>query len=308
MGGVVIGIFGGNPVSSPKLRLLAVHAHPDDESSKGAATAAKYAAEGVEVTVALLTGGEAGDILNPHFAKDKYDGVPIVEIRREEMAAAAAALGVNHVWLGYVDSGLPQGEPVPPVPPGRFSTVDTAGPIRDLVKLIRELKPQVMTTYDEDGGYPHPDHIRTHEVSVAAYHAAADPDYHPELGAPWEVLKVYYNQDFEPEKLRTLHLALQERGLVSPFADWLDTRANEEVPQREITTRVRCAEYFSHREAALRSHASQVDPDGFFFAVPIDIAAEVWPYESFELGLSRVPVQLPEDDLFAGIRQPSAEH
>ena len=151
-----------------ELRLMAVHAHPDDESSKGAATTARYAAEGHRVLVVTLTGGELGDILNPAMDLPEVHG-RIAEVRRDEMAKAAEILGVEHTWLGYHDSGLPSGDPLPPLPEGCFALAPLEGPTERLVRVIREFRPHVMTTYDENGGYPHPDHIRCHEVSVAAY-------------------------------------------------------------------------------------------------------------------------------------------
>ena len=161
-----------------RLRLLHVHAHPDDESSKGAATTAKYVAEGVEVVVATCTGGERGSILNP--AMDRPDVLAnIAEIRRAEMDRARAILGIEQVWLGFVDSGLPEGDPLPPLPDGSFATLDVAEASLPLIKLIRSFRPHVMTTYDENGGYPHPDHIMCHQISVYAFDAAADADAHP---------------------------------------------------------------------------------------------------------------------------------
>ena len=152
---------------------MAVHAHPDDESSKGAATTARYADEGARVMVVTLTGGERGDILNPAMDLPEVHG-RMAEIRRDEMAKAAEILGVEHHWLGFVDSGLPEGDPLPPLPDGCLGVVPLEEPIEALVRVIRKFRPHVMTTYDENGGYPHPDHIRCHEVSVAAYEAAGD--------------------------------------------------------------------------------------------------------------------------------------
>ena len=166
-----------------RLRLLHVHAHPDDESSKGAATTAKYVAEGVDVVVATCTGGERGSILNP--AMDRADILAnIAEMRRQEMDRARAILGVEQVWLGFVDSGLPEGDPLPPLPEGSFASLDPEIAAVPLIKMIREFRPHVITTYDENGGYPHPDHIMCHKISVAAFDLAADPTVHPELGQP----------------------------------------------------------------------------------------------------------------------------
>jgi mycothiol S-conjugate amidase len=150
-----------------RLRLLHVHAHPDDESSKGAATTARYVAEGVDVVIATCTGGERGAILNP--AMDRPDVLAnISSIRREEMERARAILGVEQVWLGFIDSGLPEGDPLPPLPEGSFATLSVEEAMAPLVELIRQFRPHVMTTYDENGGYPHPDHIMCHKISVSA--------------------------------------------------------------------------------------------------------------------------------------------
>src|SRR5436189_1600290 len=157
------------------LRLMAVHAHPDDESSKGAATMARYVDEGVDVLVVTCTGGERGDILNPALKGRPEIEANIAEIRRAEMRQARAILGVRQEWLGFVDSGLPEGDPPPPLPDGCFALVPLEVSTPRLVEIIRRFRPHVMTTYNEDGGYPHPDHIMCHRVSMAAYGGAADP-------------------------------------------------------------------------------------------------------------------------------------
>jgi mycothiol S-conjugate amidase len=287
-------------VTHEALRLMAVHAHPDDESSKGAATSAKYAAEGNRVLVVTCTGGERGDILNPKLEGDPEILRDMPGYRRREMAAAAEALGIEHVWLGFVDSGLPEGDPLPPLPEGCFALEPLEVPVGALVRQIREFRPHVMTCYDENGGYPHPDHIMAHKVAVAAYEAAADPDAYPDAGEPWAVQKLYYDISFSVARIEAVHTALQERGISSPFEEWFETRRNR--PRREATARVECAAYFPRRDAALRAHATQIDPDGFFFQVPRDVEKEIWPFEEFELARSRVEVQDGvEDDLFAGV-------
>jgi len=286
---------------SEQLRLMAVHAHPDDESSKGAATMAKYVAEGHRVRVVTCTGGERGSILNPKLAHETAILDDMASYRRREMAAAAEALGIEHVWLGFVDSGLPEGDPPPPLPEGCFALVPLEEAVEALVREVRSFRPHVMTTYNENGGYPHPDHIRCHEISVAAYHAAADPEQFPDAGPAWEVSKLYYDVGFSVDRIRAISAAMEERGLVSPFEEWLERASRR--PQRTVTTRIRCEQYFERRDEALRAHATQIDPDGFFFEVPRDIEREVWPWEQFELAHSRVPVELPEDDLFAGLRR-----
>ncbi|MDR1151008.1 MAG: mycothiol conjugate amidase Mca [Bifidobacteriaceae bacterium] len=287
---------------SDALRLLAVHAHPDDESSKGAATLAKYAAEGVEVLVATLTGGERGDVLNPRLRGDPAIEGRLAEVRVAEMAAAAAALGVAHRFVGFIDSGFPEGDPPAPVPPGSFASIPAAEAAVPLAALIRELRPHVITTYDPSGGYPHPDHIHTHAVTVEAIEQAADDERTPAGGRPWAVPKVYYDHAFSRERSRVLHEALISRGLDSPLSAWLERDATRKRRAADPTTRINVADYFEARDAALRAHATQIDPDGFFFAIPRDIEREVWPWEEFELAHSTVHVDIPEDDLFAGLR------
>ncbi|SEQ17124.1 mycothiol S-conjugate amidase [Lentzea xinjiangensis] len=285
-----------------KLRLMAVHAHPDDESSKGAATMARYIAEGHDVMVVTCTDGGAGSILNP--AMDRPDVLEnIIEIRREEMARAAKILGIQHRWLGFKDSGLPEGDPLPPLPEGCFALVPLEESVPSLVEVIREFRPHVVVTYDENGGYPHPDHIRTHEISMAALDAAADPAYEPSLGEPWETQKVYYSHGFSRKKLLAFHEAMEARGLESPYTEWL---ANWD-PQRpdvmdRVTTRVECADYFDVRDEALKAHATQIDPTSRWFAIPMDMQRDIWPTEEYELVRSLVDSTLPENDLFAGVK------
>ncbi|MFG1785816.1 mycothiol conjugate amidase Mca [Rhodococcus oryzae] len=283
------------------LRLMAVHAHPDDESSKGAATTARYSAEGNEVLVVTLTGGERGDILNPAMdvpgVRDR-----ISEVRKEEMAEAARILGVQQLWLGFVDSGLPEGDPLPPLPEGCFALVPLEESTEALVKVIREFRPHVITTYDENGGYPHPDHIRCHEVSVAAFEAAGDPERFPGVGEPWEPLKLYYSHGFIRKRLLLFQDEYDRRGEEFPMAEWLKKWRTEQGDlMARVTTQIVCGDYFPQRDDALRAHATQIDPNGSFFAVPLDIQQKIWPTEEFELAKTKVRTAIPESDLFAGI-------
>ena len=187
-----------------KLRLMAVHAHPDDESSKGTAAMVRYLAEGHEVMVVSCTGGERGSFLNPAM-KHLEGTVNMTELRRTEMAKAIKILGVQHRWLGFTDSGLPEGDPLPALPEGCFALVPLAESTEALVKVIREFRPHVLTTYDENGGYPHPDHIRSHEVAVAAFDAAGDPDLFPQAGPAWQPLKLYYSHELSRKKMVVFH-------------------------------------------------------------------------------------------------------
>jgi len=284
-----------------ELRLLAVHAHPDDESSKGAATTARYAAEGHRVLVVTLTGGERGSILNPAMDLPDVHG-RLTEIRRDEMAKAAKILGVEHRWLGFVDSGLPEGDPPPPLPDGCLAVVPLEEPTEALVRVIREFRPHVVTTYDENGGYPHPDHIRCHQVSIAAFEAAGDLDKFPESGKAWQVQKLYYNHGFLRQRMQLLQDEFAKHGREGPFEKWLKHWDPEhDVFAHRVTTRVECSQFFSQRDEALKAHATQIDPNGDFFAAPISWQQRLWPTEEFELVRSRVRVELPETDLFAGI-------
>jgi mycothiol S-conjugate amidase len=292
------------------LRLMAVHAHPDDESSKGAATMARYVREGVEVLVCTLTGGERGDILNPAMERPDVRA-NLAQIRRAEMARAREILGVEQRFLGFTDSGLPEGDPLPPLPDGCFAVAPLPDAARPLVQAVREFRPHVMLTYDENGGYPHPDHIKTHEVSVEAFEAAADPDRYAGCGEPWQPLKLYYFLTFHRAKLMALHEEMLSRGLESPYADriaeWAAQDAAETAegrrPAHAITTRIECGGYFEIRNQALIAHATQVDPAGGWFAVPAEVQRAAWPTEDYHLARSLVDTGRPEDDLFAGIRE-----
>jgi len=162
-----------------------------------------------------------------------------------------------------------------------------------------------VTTYDERGGYPHPDHIRCHEVSVAAFEAAGDPDKYPDAGEPWQPMKLYYHHGWSWEKTNALHQAMLDHGLESPYAERLEKWEREPDWDDRITTKVPCGEYFGVRDQALLAHATQIDPDGMWFAIPREIQQSVWPTEDYELVSSTVESTLPEDDLFAGIPTPA---
>ena len=290
-------------VPETPLRLLHVHAHPDDESSKGAASTARYVAEGVEVLVVSCTGGERGDVLNPALVDDPAVLADIADVRRHEMARAAEILGVRHAWLGFVDSGYPEGDPRPPLPEGCFADLPLDEVTAPLVEIVRAFRPHVMTTYDEHGGYPHPDHVRCHEVAVAAFDAAGDPDAYPSAGDPWQPLKLYYHLTFHKQRLQAIHEAVLAAGLESPYADWLADWVDKPGDAERLTTRVECAEYFPVRDAALLAHATQIDPAGRWFAIPMEVQQAAWPSEDYQRARSLVETPLPEDDLFAGVRE-----
>nr|WP_026819242.1 mycothiol conjugate amidase Mca [Arthrobacter castelli] len=291
------------------LRLLAVHAHPDDESSKGAAVMASYAAAGAEVMVATCTGGERGSVLNEAVADEAHALRDLPGLRRLEMANAAAELGIQHRWIGFTDSGLPEGDPLPELPAGSFAVAPLERAAAPLVRLVREFKPHVILSYDEKGGYPHPDHIMAHKVTVEAFNAAGSPDAYPGLGEPWEPAKLYYDRAFNPHRFRALHFALEEAGLQSPYAERIaawsesDAEGHQATPGgHQTTTQIDCGDYFEHRDRALLAHRTQVAPGSFFFAVSADMQRRVWPWEDYTLIESKVKTQLPENDFFVGIR------
>ena len=284
-----------------ELRLMHVHAHPDDESSKGAASTARYVAEGVQVLVVTCTGGERGSILNPNM--DRPDVLAnMATIRRQEMDAARQILGIRQEWLGFVDSGFPEGDPLPPLPEGCFALQPVEVAVAPLVAAMRRFRPHVVTTYDENGGYPHPDHVKCHTVTIAAFDAAGNPHAYPAAGEPWQPPKLYYHHSFHRERLQALHDEMIRRGLESPYAERLAEWKPDPEHDGRVTTRVPCAEYFPVRDRALIAHATQIDPEGPWFAVPLDVHQKAWPTEDYELVRSLVDVEQPEDDLFAGLR------
>ena len=282
---------------------MAVHAHPDDESSKGAATMARYVRAGAEVLVCTMTGGERGDILNKAMERPDIRA-NLASVRRAEMARAREILGVEQRFMGFTDSGLPEGDPLPPLPEGCFALEPLETAARPLVQAVREFRPHVLLTYDENGGYPHPDHIKTHQVSVEAFEAAGDPDRYPGTGEPWQPLKLYYFVTFHLAKFTALHEQMVQLGLESPYGKRLEEwKQDPERPPLEITTKVPCADYFEVRDQALIAHATQIDPDSSWFACPIEVQRAAWPTEDYHLARSLVDTEIPEDDLFAGVRE-----
>ncbi len=283
-------------------RLLFVHAHPDDESSKGAATAAHYADDDAEVVLVTCTGGEAGDVLNPKADPTAPEEMPAV--RKRELAAAVSVIGFTRTHeLGYVDSGYHE-DPAD-VAEGTFSRVPLDEPSRALAAIIRRERPHVIVTYPESGGYPHPDHIMNHLVTMRGMELAEDEgaDLGEHGGAelpPWRTPKVYATSTFPLERLESLHAAMLETYGESPYTEWLESRADRAAPDVP-DARVRCAEEFGRRDAALLAHVSQIDPEGFWFGIPRDLEAEHYPYEAYVLLRNDVLTQVPEDDLFAGL-------
>lgn len=281
------------------LRLLSVHAHPDDEASKGAATVARYAAEGVTSTLVCCTGGEAGEVLNPAMDRPEVHE-NLAQVRLDELRASVDVIGFDRLdMLGYRDSGMPDSEENRD--PRSFAQAPLDEAVERLVRIIRRDRPQVILTYgDDQQGYPHPDHIRVHDISIVAWDAAGDPDRFPDAGEPWEPSKLYYSL-WSRARFLALHEGFLDAGLESPFDDrWFERPSQDD----RITTRIDVAEFYPKRVAALKAHATQIDPNSpFWFGLPDDIAAKLYPWEDWQLAASRVESDLPETDLFAGLRE-----
>jgi mycothiol S-conjugate amidase len=288
-----------SPTPAPPC-LLTVHAHPDDESSKGAGSVARYHAEGVHTVLVCCTGGEAGDILNP--AMDRPDvREQLHEIRMRELERATSIIGYDEVvMLGYRDSGMP-GTPENE-DPRCFARAPLDEAVGRLVAVIRRTRPQVIVTYgDDQTGYPHPDHLRVHDVTLPAFDAAADPEAYPEAGPPWQASKMYYTA-WSRRRILAMHEKFLELGLESPFDEkWFERPSQDE----RMTTTVDIAGYAAVRDMALMAHETQVDPTSkFWFGLPPEVSQTVYPVDEYVLARSLVPTTVPEDDLFAGVPDP----
>jgi mycothiol S-conjugate amidase len=277
--------------------LLSIHAHPDDEASKGASTVAKYKTEGVRAVLVTCTGGEEGDILNPVMDRPEVRA-DLAAVRQRELEVASALIGYDEVvLLGYRDSGMPDTEAN--ARPEAFANADLDEAVARVVEIIRRERPQVILTYgDDQQGYPHPDHLRVHDISLPAFERAGDPSYRPDLGEPFTPLKMYYSV-WSRARIEATHNKFVELGLESPFSDDWFTRPSQDD---RVTTSIDIGPWFDVRLEALLAHETQVDPDSaFWFGLPREVARSVHPYEDYILAHSRVETQLPETDLFAGI-------
>jgi N-acetyl-1-D-myo-inositol-2-amino-2-deoxy-alpha-D-glucopyranoside deacetylase len=299
---------------TPERRLLLVHAHPDDESIGTGATMAKYVAEGAAVTLVTCTGGERGEILVPelaHLAHDRDD--KLAEHRRGELDEAMRALGVtDHRFLGgfgrYSDSGMVWHEDGYAIagddrPSTAFWDADLTEAATLLVEVIREVRPQVMTTYDQFGNYGHPDHIQAHRVATYAASLAAVPTYRPDLGGPWEISKIYWLAMSESRWRRSLR-AIRDAGDTTTFEGMdPDGPLPMATPDDDLAAEIDGTAYAEQKVAALHAHRTQIEVDGPFFALSNHVGNEVLGIESFRIAKG-TPAPGPdglESDLFAGI-------
>ena len=281
-----------------RLCLLTVHAHPDDEASKGAPTVARYRAEGVRTVLVCCTGGEEGEILNPAL-DDPSMAEKLAEVRAQELARAAEVIGYEEVeMLGYRDSGMEGSEANNH--PDCFARADLEEAVARLVAVIRRHRPHVIVTYPEDqGGYMHPDHVRVHDVSMPAYERAGDPAYRPDLGKPWAPAKLYYTL-WSRKRIEERHQAFQDLGLESPYNEWWFKRPSTD---HTITTQVPVDGFIDARIEGLLAHATQIDPEStFWFGLPAEVERSIHPYDDYVLARGPRPATLPERDLFEGLR------
>ncbi len=296
--------------------MLLVHAHPDDESIGQGATMAKYVARGTQVTLVTCTLGEEGEVLVPelaHLAADREDGLG--QHRITELANAMKALGVtDHRYLGgpgrYRDSGMvwhEDGHAVAgeDVKEGTFWRADLLEAASHLVEVIREVRPQVMVTYDQFGGYGHPDHIQAHRVAMYGAALAAVPSYRLDLGPAWDIAKIYWGA-MSANRMREGLRRLRAQGDTTTFEGMDPEGPLPEfmVPDELLTAVVEADDFVDAKLAAMRAHATQIEVDGPFFALSNNLGNTVWGSEFYRIAKGRsgpVDENGLETDLFAGL-------
>jgi len=284
------------------LCLLQVHAHPDDEASKGSGTTAKYSAEGARCVLVTCTGGEAGEILNP--AADTPEArADLPALRMRELEESVSILGYSSLHLlGYHDSGMPDTEDNKR--PDNFWNADIDEAVGKLVAIVREERPQVIIAYGDDHSfYPHPDHIRAHEIAVTAFEAAGVSDRFPSTGKPWSPSKLYYS-GWTRRRIQALHDAYAKSGTDSPFGEFL--KAIKGDSDHLYTTQIDVGDVLDKRRASLLAHRTQIDPESFWMALPDEVLREVYRWEEYILARTLVDTGIApgevETDLFAGLR------
>ncbi len=299
------------------LTVLAVHAHPDDETTSGGSSLVRYGAEGIKTVVVTCTDGAEGEMHDPDLKPE--EALPrLAEIRRGEMERAAAIMKLSaHEWLGYRDSGM-VGTP-PNENPASFNKADLVEATGRLVRFVRKYRPQVMFTYNSFGGYGHPDHINAHKIAVSAFDYATNIDLYPEseFGPVWQPLKLY-TAAFSRKSWRNVFEAMKEAGEEWPFkppakeqeqaADEVLATPKKEfppefgTPDNEITTFVDVGDYWKVSYEALIAHRTQIDPENPFWQMRKRWAHLLVKTDYFILMKSLIPAQRPEYDLFEGLR------
>ena len=279
--------------------LLAVHAHPDDECFGTGGILARYAAEGVRTVLVTCTDGAVGEISDPALATPDN----LAEVRSAELDESVRILKVSRlVKLGYRDSGM--AGTADNDHPASFNQADIDEAVERVVKVMRAEQPQVVVTYDERGGYGHPDHIRAHQVAVAAFEASGDATRFPAAGAAWAPAKLYYSVFPRSAMLRFVE-RLRAAGIEPPFARATAAPAAEGadppfgVDDDKVTTTVDVSAYIVVKRAALESHRTQMGPEQFIMQLPPDLFAEAFGRESFQRVAGSGPT--PEADLFGDL-------
>jgi LmbE family N-acetylglucosaminyl deacetylase len=308
------------------ITIMAVHAHPDDEVVFTGGTLLLYHRRGVKTVLVTATGGEEGEIHDPDL--DPEAARPnLRDIRLGELSRGIEVLEIDHLeLLGYRDSGMVGTEAN--AHPDNFHNADLEEVTRKLVMLVRRYRPQIMITYDENGAYGHPDHIKCNLATQAAFERAGDPAYAPELGEPWTPLKLYYTH-WNDEGWEEARAIFEERGIKWPFDEEeqaADTdpahesieeavaehvqeveagKAEEEKPPAYVppptTTRIDVQAVAAEKMASAKKHRTQFDPNGLFMTIPEDVVPVVFGQEHYSLVQSRVPVPDQEDDMLAGL-------
>lgn len=279
--------------------ILMVHAHPDDECLTTGGTLAHYSAAGVRTVLVIATGGEEGEIVAPELDTPEHKA-RLREIRDEELARSVAILGVSDlVRLGYRDSGM-VGTPAN-AHPDCFHQADREAAIGRVVALVRQYRPQVLVTYDERGGYGHPDHIACHLATVGAFAAAGDPARFPEAGAPWQPQKLYYTA-FPREPIKRAWELMRAQGMPTPLDNPEFTIEQFTVSDEVVTTSIPVHDHLDQKRRAIACHVTQIRMDGPFLSMPEEVSRDLFGYEHYTLAASRVaPPEGREDDLFAGM-------
>jgi N-acetyl-1-D-myo-inositol-2-amino-2-deoxy-alpha-D-glucopyranoside deacetylase len=274
---------------APERVLLAVHAHPDDECISTGGVLAMYAASGVRTVLVTCTDGAVGEISDPALATPDT----LVEVRARELDASVRILGVSRlVKLGYRDSGM--AGTADNQHPNAFAQADFHSAVGRVVEVMREERPQVVIAYDENGGYGHPDHIRAHEVAVAAFKASGDAAQFPGAGPPWTPAKLYYVV-IPRSAIQRFVERMRETGFNPPVSERSDDFG---VADERVTTRVDVSEFTTQKRQALLAHQTQLGPEMWFAKVPEALWADFSGTEFFQLVSG--PRIDAEDDLFAG--------